>query len=71
MESQDRSANNILRRNQVEAETGMARSTIYQRMQDGTFPPAIKLGPRAVGWRRGCIDLWLANPSGYRAPAAV
>jgi prophage regulatory protein len=63
-----RSALIILRRKQVEAETGLARSTIYLRMQSGTFPPSISLGPRCVGWRRGDIDAWLANPSGYRSP---
>jgi prophage regulatory protein len=71
MLDQLRNALAILRRKQVEAETGLARSTIYLRMQTGTFPQSVSLGPRCVGWRRGDIDTWLANPSGYRAPAAV
>lgn len=62
----------ILRRPQVQAETGLTRSTMYQRIKDGTFPAAISLGPhsRCVGWRRGDIDEWLADPAGYRAPEA-
>ena len=71
MVEQPRNALVILRLKQVQAETGIARSTIYHRMQMGTFPPSTSLGPRCVGWRRGDIDTWLANPSGYRAPAAV
>lgn len=44
------SAFRILRRKQVQAESGYSRSTIYQRMTDGLWPKAVKLGPRAVGW---------------------
>jgi prophage regulatory protein len=57
----------ILRRKQVEQETGLSRTTIYRRVADKTFPPPIELGPRCVGWRRGDIDAWLADPAGYRA----
>jgi len=60
----------ILRRTQVEREVGLKRSTIYQRMQDGTFPLPIRLGERAVGWRASDIELFLENPAGYRRPAA-
>jgi prophage regulatory protein len=59
----------ILRRKQVEAATGLSRSTIYQRIKDKTFPPAIQLGPRAVGWRVGDIDAWLDDPAGYHMEA--
>lgn len=59
----------ILRRQQVEAETGLSRSTIYTRMRAGTFPPCVQLGARSVGWRRDAIEAWLADPTGYRAPA--
>jgi prophage regulatory protein len=41
----------ILRRKQVEARTGLSRSTIYARISEGTFPKPIDLGGgRAVGW---------------------
>ena len=49
----------ILRRPQVEARTGLSRSTIYARIQDGTFPRSILLGARAVGWLEHEIDGWL------------
>ena len=50
----------ILRRKQVEARTGLSRSTIYERIKEGTFPAPISLGARAVGWLESDIDLWLA-----------
>jgi prophage regulatory protein len=40
----------ILRRKQVEAETGYSRSTIYLRITQGLWPRPVSLGPRAVGW---------------------
>ncbi|RQS69187.1 AlpA family phage regulatory protein [Burkholderia sp. Bp8963] len=60
----------ILRRRQVEQRTGLSRSTIYKRMRDGTFPPAIPLGGRMVGWRAADIERFLANPARYRASQA-
>jgi len=72
MAEQNRSALAILRRKQVERETGLSRSTIYQRIKDGTFPPPIPLGPqggRSVGWRAGDIERFLTDPAGYRAKA--
>ncbi|WP_081074734.1 helix-turn-helix transcriptional regulator [Burkholderia cepacia] len=57
----------ILRRRQVEQCTGLSRSTIYKRMRDGTFPPAIPLGGRMVGWRAADIEQFLVNPARYRA----
>jgi prophage regulatory protein len=40
----------ILRRRHVEDRTGLSRSTIYLRIQEGTFIRPVNLGPRAVGW---------------------
>jgi prophage regulatory protein len=72
MAEQLRSALAILRRRQVELETGLSRSTIYQRIREGTFPAPIQLGPqggRSVGWRAGDIERFLIDPAGYRAKA--
>ncbi len=49
----------ILRCKQVEARTGLSRSTIYLRVQDGTFPRPINLGVRAVGWLESEIVGWI------------
>lgn len=51
----------ILRRKQVEAMTGLRRSSIYAKMSDGTFPKAIKLSERSVGWVEAEIQDWLNN----------
>lgn len=51
----------ILRRSSVEARTGLARSTIYERVRLKTFPAPIPLGGRAVGWLESDIDQWIAE----------
>lgn len=43
----------ILRRKQVQAETGYSRSTIYLRITQGLWPKPVSLGARAVGWPAG------------------
>jgi prophage regulatory protein len=50
MATQINPAITIIRRKQVEARTGLARSTIYDRVKSGTFPSPVSLGARAVGW---------------------
>lgn len=49
----------ILRRRQVEARTGLSRSTIYDKVSRGEFPKPVRLGERAVGWRADAIEQWL------------
>ena len=56
----------ILRRKQVEKRTGLSRSTIYLRIQEGTFPKPINLGARAVGWLENEIEAWLTSRIEYR-----
>ena len=46
----NRSAVTILRRRQVETESGYSRSTIYLRIAQGLWPRPVSLGARAVGW---------------------
>ena len=38
--------------------TGLGRTTIYRLMADQQFPHPVKLGPRAVAWRRVDLDRW-------------
>ncbi|MCG8037113.1 MAG: AlpA family transcriptional regulator [Candidatus Thiodiazotropha taylori] len=54
-------ATRILRLPAVEARTGLARSTIYLRMSEGSFPRSISLGERAVGWIEAEINDWLTQ----------
>lgn len=49
----------ITRLPEVKALTGLSRSTIYQRITDGTFPAQINLGSRAVGWLASDIQNWI------------
>jgi prophage regulatory protein len=38
--------------------TGLGRSTIYRLMAEQKFPCPVRLGPRAVAWRRSEIEAW-------------
>jgi prophage regulatory protein len=57
----------ILRIKTVLQRTGLSRSTMYRKMQNGTFPPAIKISTRCVGWRECDVAAWLNNPMFYSA----
>jgi prophage regulatory protein len=61
MVSQVKTALCILRRNQVQARTGLSRSTIYLRIAEGSFPKPVSLGARAVGWLESDIEQWLTS----------
>ena len=70
MTSQFKDALTILRRKQVEARTGLSRSTIYAKMRhnpkrpseyDPTFPTPVSLGgAHSVGWLEHEVEGWLA-----------
>lgn len=51
----------ILRRKQVEARTGLSRSTLYAYIAAGSFPTPVSLGARAVGWLESDIDAWVKS----------
>lgn len=38
--------------------TGLGRSTIYRLIADQKFPSPVRLGRRAVAWRRADLDRW-------------
>ena len=46
----DPAMHTILRLPAVKAAIGLARSTLYLRVEKGTFPKPVNLGARAVGW---------------------
>lgn len=60
MAAQIQNALTILRRKEVEARTGLSRSTIYERIRARTFPAPVSLGAKAVGWVEAEVDAWLA-----------
>ncbi len=52
----------ILKLKQVVTTVGLAKSSIYRKIQVGTFPPPIKLGGmRASGWLLSEIDEWIED----------
>lgn len=59
----------ILRRPDVEAMTGLSRACIYERMRDGSFPQAVPLGGRAVGWLESEVQAWIEQRLAERAAA--
>jgi prophage regulatory protein len=52
-------ASTILRLKQVKARTGLARSTLFERIKAGEFPAQVSLGARAVGWLESDIEAWI------------
>lgn len=38
--------------------TGLARSTIYRLVSEQQFPAPVRLGARAVAWRRTDLEQW-------------
>ena len=38
--------------------TGKARQTIYDNMKAGTFPKAVRIGPRSIAWDADEIAAW-------------
>jgi prophage regulatory protein len=59
-------ASAILRRREVEKLTGLARSTLYQYVKVGVFPPPVRLGARAVGWRYADVLDWINSREASR-----
>ncbi|WEJ99470.1 MAG: AlpA family phage regulatory protein [Candidatus Sphingomonas phytovorans] len=55
----------ILRLKTVLDRTGLSRSTMYRKMENGTFPHNLQIGARCVGWRESAIADWLRNPMFY------
>ena len=60
----------IIRRKQVEARTGLSRSSIYAKLRhnpkrpndyDPSFPKPVGVGSRAVGWVESEIEAWIES----------
>ena len=61
----------IIRLNEVINRTGYGRTSIYRKMEEGTFPKSLKLGGppkdpdsfdcRAVGWIEHEVDQWVES----------
>ena len=49
----------IMRLPEVEVVTGYKRSSIYNFMEEGSFPKSYRLGKRAVGWDSVEVENWV------------
>lgn len=49
----------IIRLPEVMKTTGLARSTIYKKITEKTFPNQIPLGAKSVGWLETDIQNWI------------
>jgi prophage regulatory protein len=59
------SANRILRLGSLLERTDLSRSTLYRKIQAGSFPAEIRISERCIGWRESDIERWLSNPRSY------
>ena len=55
----------ILRIRAVLQRTGLSRTTMYRKMQNGTFPKNIQISTRCAGWRESAVNEWMKNPMFY------
>lgn len=60
-------ADRILRIGTVLEQTGLSRSTLYRKMEAGTFPRSLRISTRCAGWRQSAVNEWLRNPIFYSA----
>lgn len=51
----------IIRLPAVKARTGLSRSTLYLKIQQGTFPKNIALGERSTGWLEHEVQEWIES----------
>jgi prophage regulatory protein len=57
----------LLRLKTVLDRTGLSRSTMYQKMDAGTFPKSVRISARCVGWRESAVEEWMRHPMFYEA----
>ena len=61
----------LIRLNEILSRTGYGRTTIYRKMEDGSFPKSLKLGgtpkdpnefdSRAIAWIEDEVDQWIES----------
>jgi prophage regulatory protein len=63
--------NAVLRLPEVKRRTGLSRSSIYNRVAEGTFPRGFSLGGRARGWLESEVEQWIVERAESRDREAV
>jgi prophage regulatory protein len=51
----------ILRARDVEARTGLSRTSIWRLQRAGDFPPSQRLSPGTVGWIESEVSAWIKS----------
>lgn len=51
----------IIRMKEVTSRTGMSKSSIYDRINQGDFPKSVPLGGRSVGWIESEVQEWITE----------
>ena len=69
--SSSKSKNRLIRLPEVLSRTGFGRTSIYRKMDEGTFPKSLKLGgpledsgkfdSRAIAWIEDEVDQWIRD----------
>ncbi|MFN3944045.1 MAG: helix-turn-helix transcriptional regulator [Allosphingosinicella sp.] len=59
------SLDRILRIRTVLERTGLSRSTLYRRIEQGSFPKQIRISERCVGWRESAVEAWMRSPTSH------
>jgi prophage regulatory protein len=57
----------ILRLKAVLDRTGLSRSTLYRKIQNGSFPKQVQISIRCAGWRESAVNAWMRNPMFFSA----
>lgn len=51
----------LLRLTEVMKITGIARATIYKKINEGSFPKPLKISATCVRWRSDEIEQWIED----------
>lgn len=52
----------LVRLPELKRRTGLSRSSIYRRMEDGRFPSTVPMSGNVAAWRESEVAEWLSNP---------
>lgn len=51
----------LLRHDVVTAMIGLSKATLWRMKTDGKFPQPVRIGSRAVRWRKSDVTAWMAS----------
>lgn len=69
--STPKASTRLIRRPELEAMTGLPKSTLYDYLKDGTFPAPVKLSARSVAWRLSEVEAWIESRQSARPAKAA